>query len=52
MPYLGAGLGYAYAGNVVNGVEDAQNALSAFGETGLPITVTSGFSFVPAFRLN
>ena len=48
VPYIGAGLGYAYVENEVNNIDDTQHAFTAFGEGGIPLPITPDLSLVPA----
>ncbi len=51
-PYVGGGLGYAYVEKTVNDIEDAQDALTAFAEAGVPLSITPEFAIVPALRFS
>ena len=50
--YVGGGLGYARAKNEVNDIKGTQNALTAYGEGGLPFSLTPELSIVPAARFH
>lgn len=52
VPYVGGGLGISRAENEVNDVEDTQNAFTAFGEGGLPFSMSPNLSIVPAVRFS
>ncbi|MGI9510512.1 MAG: porin family protein [Geminicoccaceae bacterium] len=52
IPYVGAGIGYARAENEVNDIDDDQNAFTAYGEGGVPFTLTPEISIVPAIRFS
>ena len=52
VPYVGAGIGYAYVENEVNDIEDTQHAFTAFGEGGIPMPITPDLALVPAIRFS
>lgn len=52
VPYIGGGLGVSRAENEVNDIKDTQNAFTAYGEGGLPFTLSPNLSLVPAVRFS